>query len=106
MSNITRQQLINLLEQLVSSQGNWNQTVADDDRGPNNNALCIILYDDGSGVIGDFSGFVHGSDLISGHSHALSAKAEDIINVQCDFPAVEQAADWLIEYHQALESQE
>lgn len=85
LMNITKEQLINLLNQLTHSQFLWNDCVASEDRGTSNHALCIVLFDDGSGYVG-----------------AVDEQPAEI-NVHQRFDKTEELADYLIEYHDALE---
>lgn len=44
-----------LYEALIELIQGWNQAADDGDRGPANDAVALILYDDGSGRIGTMS---------------------------------------------------
>jgi len=83
--NITRDQLKALLERLAVSQYSINCALPED-RCPH--ALAIVIYDDGSARIG--SRHVGGDD-----TDALQP-----------FNDPDQAADYLIEYYEALEAAE
>lgn len=85
--NVTRDQLVALINQLACSQHSWNDCVAEEgERGPNNYAFCLFVYDDGSGFIGD------------GH--------KDFANAQQHFSNAGEAADVLIEMHDATKTPE
>ncbi len=47
-----RAQLEAVHDALVEVVDAWNDAAADEDRGWSNNAICLTLYDDGSGSIG------------------------------------------------------
>ena len=49
---MTKAQLEAVHDALVEIIDSWNQAAADEDRGPSNDAICLTLYDDGSGTIG------------------------------------------------------
>jgi hypothetical protein len=49
---MTRTQLEAVIDALAALIGGMNDAAADDDRGPNHDALWLRLYDDGSGRIG------------------------------------------------------
>lgn len=49
---MTREQLEAVVNELVAVVDSWNDAQADDDRGKGNNAICLTLWDDGSGRIG------------------------------------------------------
>lgn len=61
----------------------WNDSVADGDQGRSNNAIAIILYDDGSGKLATYFG---GHDGIGEH-----------INTQRDFESIEEAVETIWE---------
>jgi hypothetical protein len=82
-TNITREQLINLIDQLASQQGSWNSAGK---YGSTNHSLVIQLFDDASGRVY----IVHEIDNADGHQ-------------QCEFSNAEGLADYLIEYYEALE---
>lgn len=87
MINITKDQLVDLINRLASSAGEWNDAMEDGDRGRGNNPLIIVIYDDSSGCV----------------ASSVDAKT---LNVQSSFSNATEAADYLIEYHEALESDE
>jgi hypothetical protein len=49
---MTRRELENVIDSLVEIAYSWNQGAADEDRGPDSSALCLTLFDDGSGRLG------------------------------------------------------
>jgi len=49
-----QQQLTNALSALADLISDWNDLAEDGDRGRDNAALCLTLWDDGSGRIGTF----------------------------------------------------
>lgn len=49
---MTREQLEAVHEALTDLVGAWNDASADEDKGPNNHAITLTLWDDGSGRIG------------------------------------------------------
>jgi hypothetical protein len=88
--NVTRDQLVSLLARLTRSAYDWNQCQEDGDRGPGNNPLVIVLFDDGSGAI----------------ASSIYGELRDVMNVQGAFDNVEGCADYLIKMHDALEAAE
>ncbi|HEX3102555.1 MAG TPA: hypothetical protein VHQ01_12210 [Pyrinomonadaceae bacterium] len=90
--NITRTQLVSFLGQLAESARHWNMAQDDGDRGPGNDPIILVVYDDGSGVIG--SCFIPTTTAFT---------ARESLNVQHEFSSPEEAADYLIDYHQALD---
>ena len=70
------------MEILTEIINQWNDACADDDRGRCNNALGLIIYDDGSGRVVTYSNFL----------------GEDFLNNQIEFgdiaEGVERLADW------------
>ena len=93
--NITREQLVNLIDQFARSQFFWNDCVASEDRGPNNYALMIVVYDDGLGFLADYQrGAPFGGDDVH------------YVNEQRHFANAEECADVLIEMHGALDMPE
>lgn len=55
----TRQDVEAVLDKLVGLIGDWNQLAYEpDERGPSNDAIAIILYDDGSGVVATYWGTI------------------------------------------------
>ena len=85
---MTKQELYIFLEALRYFIEDCNDAVADDDRGRANDALCLVLYDDGSGMIGTMG-------------MGIPAPTAGEMNVQCAFATIEHAvdflADWLVE---------
>lgn len=55
--DLTREQLEAVIEGLVVIVDSWNDAAADEDRGRSNDAICLTLWDDGSGRIGRRSWF-------------------------------------------------
>jgi len=51
-TKITKQQLITVMEALTELIDEWNDDAMDEDRGRDNNALCLLIWDDGSGQLG------------------------------------------------------
>jgi hypothetical protein len=49
---MTREALEAVVDALVGVVDSWNGAAADEDRGRSNDAICLTLYDDGSGTIG------------------------------------------------------
>lgn len=49
---MTREQLEVVHGALTELVDSWNDAAADEDRGRGNNALVLVLHDDGSGLIG------------------------------------------------------
>lgn len=49
---ISRKSLEEVVGALASEIDAWNRAAADDDRGPANDAICLTVFDDGSGRIG------------------------------------------------------
>lgn len=88
--NITREQLVTLINRLALSALDWNQAQEDGDRGPGNDPVCIVVYDDGSGLV----------------ATGIRGSYDDVMNVQMRFGEAEEAADYLVEYYDALEVDE
>lgn len=57
---MTPGQLTSVIEGLAETVGSTNHAMEDDDRGAGNKAICLTVYDDGSGRIGYRS---HGSKV-------------------------------------------
>ncbi len=74
-TKITRKQLTTVVEALTELIDNWNDDAMDDDRGRDNNALCLLIWDDGSGQLGTQWG--------------------DVFNKQMEFDSPEELADAL-----------
>lgn len=55
-----KRSLSSTLECLAELIYEWNQSAADGDRGPSNNAIALILYDDGSGKVCTYWGGFEG----------------------------------------------
>lgn len=53
---MTREQLTAVIDALAESADSTNDAMADDDRGRGNKAICLTIYEDGSGRIG-YRGF-------------------------------------------------
>jgi hypothetical protein len=51
-TKITRKQLTTVIEALTELIDEWNDDAMDVDQGRDNNALCLLIWDDGSGKIG------------------------------------------------------
>ena len=51
-TKISRQQLIGVVEALIELIDECNDNAMDGDRGRDNNALCLLIWDDGSGMLG------------------------------------------------------
>ncbi len=49
---MTRNQLEAVVDAFVEIIDSWNDGDVDEDRGRSNNAICLTLWDDGSGKIG------------------------------------------------------
>lgn len=93
--NITREQLIGLLARLARSAYEWNMAAEDDDKGPGNNPIILLIHDDGSGLFAS-----------STYPGLYGSAYKDVFNVQNAFGSVEEAADYLIEHYDALEGPE
>ncbi len=94
--NITKQQLVNLIDQLAESQEGWNDCVEEPgERGRDNKALVIILTEDSSGFLCDIEGFRKRS--------GINILDMPMVIVQAEFNNAEECADALIKYHDALE---
>lgn len=70
------------MEILTEIIDQWNDACADEDRGRCNNALGLIIYDDGSGRVVTYTGLL----------------GKDFLNTQIEFgdiaEGVERLADW------------
>lgn len=73
----TKQHLREALDLLAGLIDSWNDAAADGDRGRDNKALCLTLWDDGSGRLGTVWRHV------------------DEMNTQCGFDNVEELAEYL-----------
>ncbi len=62
-TKITKQQLITVIEALTELIGEWNDDAMDDDRGRDHNALCLLIWDDGSGKLGTQFGDVFNKQM-------------------------------------------
>ena len=51
-TKITKTQLITVIEALTELIDEWNDLSMDDDQGRDNSALCLLIWDDGSGMLG------------------------------------------------------
>ena len=49
---MTKSQLESVIDALVEIVDGWNDAAADDERGRANDAICLSLWDDGSGTLG------------------------------------------------------
>jgi hypothetical protein len=49
---VTKDQLEAVVDALAEVVDSWNEAAADDGRGPANDALCLTIWDDGSGSLG------------------------------------------------------
>jgi hypothetical protein len=74
-TEITRIQLITVVEALTELIGDWNDDAMDEDRGRDNQCLCLLIWDDGSGKLGTQYG--------------------DIFNKQMEFDTPDELADQL-----------
>lgn len=74
-------QLSVILADLAEALWHWNGVVVDDDRGRDNKALCIALWDDGSGRVGTIYGY---SDID--------------MNLELEFTDTDQLATYLDDY--------
>lgn len=90
--NISREQLVGLLDQLARSACNWNDAAEDEDRGRGNMPLIILICEDGSGIVAN--------DTLPG---MFGSGFQDVLNVQKQFKDAEEGADYLIEMHDALD---
>lgn len=88
--NLTREQLATLVNRIALSALNWNQGMEDGDRGPGNNPVCIVIYDDGSGLV----------------ANGIRGNSDDVMNIQMRFGDAEEAADYLVEHYDALDVDE
>ncbi len=70
-TKITKTQLITTLEVLTELIGEWNIDDADEDRGRDHNALCLLIWDDGSGMLGTQFGAVFNKQMEFDNSEGL-----------------------------------
>ena len=70
-TKITRQQLIGVVEALTELIDEWNDNAMDDDRGRDNNALCLLIWDDGSGMLGTVFGDIFNKQMEFDNSEEL-----------------------------------
>lgn len=85
-TKITRNQLITVVEALAELVDNWNDSSMDYDRGRDNNALCLLIWDDGSGRLGTQWG--------------------DVFNKQMEFDNPGELADQLVPWLDFVEDDE
>ena len=78
MNASDRERLIEILENISESVYHWNQSEVTEDQGPRSDALCIIIYEDGSSMVG---------------------RPDDIRDGGQFFDTPEELADFLIENH-------
>ena len=72
----TRQQLVGVVEALIELIDEWNDNAMDGDRGRNNNALCLLIWDDGSGMLGTQFGDVFNKQMEFDNSEELCQALE------------------------------
>lgn len=92
---MTPGQLTSVIEGLAETVGSVNRAMEDDDRGTGNKAICLTVYDDGSGRIGYRS---HGSEVedIGDFDSAEDAVAAIESLVGADFdPVPKQREAWI-----------
>lgn len=75
-TKITKAQLTTVLEALTELIDEWNDLAEDEDRGRGNNALCLLIWDDGSGKLGTQFG--------------------DVFNMQGEFDGPEEFIELLV----------
>ena len=85
-TKITREQVITVVEALAELIDNWNDDAMDEDRGRDNNTLCLLIWDDGSGQLGTQWG--------------------DVFNKQMEFSNAEELADQLAPWLDFIEESE
>lgn len=62
-TKITKQHLITVIEALTELIDEWNDLSMDEDRGRSNDALCLLIWDDGSGKLGTQFGDVFNQQI-------------------------------------------
>ena len=82
---MNKQQMVALLETLVEWIDGCNDASQDEDRGRSNDALCLVLWDDGSGKLGTVFP-TDPPDFI---------KDVGMFNLQCKFDNCEELAEYL-----------
>ena len=75
-TKITKQQLITTLEALTELIDQWNDDAMDEDRGRDHNALCLLIWDDGSGMLGTQFGNVFNKQMEFDDSEGLCQALE------------------------------
>jgi len=62
-TKITKRQLSTVIEALIELIDEWNDLAMDYDRGRDNNALCLLIWDNGSGKLGTQFGDVFNKQI-------------------------------------------
>jgi len=77
---MTKEKLLECLEHLTVLIDEWNESPDPEDRGNSNDALCLLLWDDGSGRVGTVY------------------QAPEKLNEQLQFDNIEGLADYLMDW--------
>lgn len=82
---MNKQQMVALFEKLVDWIDGSNDASEDEDRGRSNDALCLVMWDDGSGKLGTVFP-TEPPDFI---------KDVGLFNLQCEFKSCEELTEYL-----------
>lgn len=88
---MNKQEALKLAEALTDLIDGWNDAGEKPDRGRPNNALCLILWDDGSGRIGTYMHPVAFCENPGIHNLSYN----DVINTHCQFKDCDELAAFL-----------
>ena len=69
---VTKEQVESVIEALTELINNWNDDSMDEDRGRSNDALCLLIWDDGSGKLGTQFGDMFNSQIEFDNSEELA----------------------------------
>ncbi len=72
---MTRQQFEEVFDALVDIVDAWNDAAADDDRGRGNDAIVLIIHDDGSGWLGRTMGLLSEVERLHQFDNGVSLSA-------------------------------
>lgn len=79
-----KQQIQELFDKIAESLFHWNDVARDEDRGRSNDAIALVLWDDGSGKLGKW--------------YADDDQGNPLYHTWVEFKDSEQLADFLVEW--------